>query len=106
MFFHKPTYPPNLTHSCLKRRSSPDYTSASEPSAQSFFLTSYRAPTILILALPMSSESPSSPSPPKTADNMRLPAYRASYLGRYHPYPRTRTPAREVVMVCTPRSDF
>jgi len=31
---------------------------------------------------------------------MRLPAYRASYLGRYHPYPRTRVPAREVVMVC------
>ena len=30
---------------------------------------------------------------------MRLPAYRASYLGRYHPYPRTRAPAREVVMV-------
>jgi hypothetical protein len=30
---------------------------------------------------------------------MRLPAYRGSYLGRYHPYPRTRAPAREVVMV-------
>jgi hypothetical protein len=38
--------------------------------------------------------------PPKTFDNMRLPAYRSSYLGRYHPYPRTRAPAREVVMVC------
>jgi hypothetical protein len=34
---------------------------------------------------------------------MRLPAYRSSYLGRYHPYPRTRAPAREVVMVCTLR---
>ena len=32
---------------------------------------------------------------------MRLPAYRASYLGRYHPYPRTRVPARETVVVCT-----
>ena len=31
---------------------------------------------------------------------MRLPAYRASYLGRYHPYPRTRVPAREIVVVC------
>jgi hypothetical protein len=41
-------------------------------------------------------------SPPKMSDNdnMRLPAYRASYLGRYHPYPRTRVPAREAVMVC------
>ncbi|KAH9955250.1 hypothetical protein BC827DRAFT_1271876 [Russula dissimulans] len=42
--------------------------------------------------------SPSNPNPPKTSDNMRLPAYRGSYLGRYHPYPRTRVPAREVVM--------
>ncbi|KAH9991223.1 hypothetical protein BJV74DRAFT_884921 [Russula compacta] len=42
--------------------------------------------------------TPSSPTPPKTSDNMRLPAYRGSYLGRYHPYPRTRAPAREVVM--------
>ena len=45
--------------------------------------------------------------PPKTSDNdnMRLPAYRASYLGRYHPYPRTRVPAREAVVVCAlPRS--
>ncbi|KAI0306255.1 hypothetical protein B0F90DRAFT_1814189 [Multifurca ochricompacta] len=42
--------------------------------------------------------SPSSPSPSKTSDNMRLPAYRASYLSRYHPYPRTRAPMREVVM--------
>lgn len=41
--------------------------------------------------------------PPKTFDNMRLPAYRSSYLGRYHPYPRTRAPAREVVMVCALR---
>lgn len=39
------------------------------------------------------------PNPPPNAfDNMRLPAYRSSYLGRYHPYPRTRAPAREVVM--------
>ncbi|KAI0253602.1 hypothetical protein BJV78DRAFT_1280912 [Lactifluus subvellereus] len=42
--------------------------------------------------------SPSSPTPPQMFDNMRLPAYRGSYLGRYHPYPRTRAPAREVVM--------
>ncbi|KAH9993865.1 hypothetical protein BJV77DRAFT_1067125 [Russula vinacea] len=42
--------------------------------------------------------SPQDPPPPKNFDNMRLPAYRASYLGRYHPYPRTRAPAREVVM--------
>lgn len=37
---------------------------------------------------------------------MRLPAYRASYLGRYHPYPRTRAPAREVVMVRALLSDI
>jgi hypothetical protein len=37
---------------------------------------------------------------------MRLPAYRASYLGRYHPYPRTRAPAREVVMVRAFRPDY
>ena len=46
------------------------------------------------------SSPPNVPNPPKTFDNMRLPAYRSSYLGRYHPYPRTRAPAREVVMVC------
>jgi hypothetical protein len=51
------------------------------------------------------SSPPNFPNPPpteapKTFDNMRLPAYRSSYLGRYHPYPRTRAPAREVVMVC------
>ncbi|KAI0293596.1 hypothetical protein BC826DRAFT_1015033 [Russula brevipes] len=42
--------------------------------------------------------SPPNPISAKASDNMRLPAYRASYLGRYHPYPRTRAPAREVVM--------
>ncbi|KAN0116595.1 hypothetical protein V8E52_005739 [Russula decolorans] len=46
----------------------------------------------------MSSPPNGSNPPPKTFDNMRLPAYRSSYLGRYHPYPRTRAPAREVVM--------
>ncbi|KAH9173558.1 hypothetical protein EDB89DRAFT_704311 [Lactarius sanguifluus] len=47
--------------------------------------------------LPTTMSSPSSPTI-SWPDSMRLPAYRASYLGRYHPYPRTRTPAREVVM--------
>jgi hypothetical protein len=101
VFHNKPTYPTP----CLKRRSSPRL------HFRFFALSSQHLiapplPLILILALPMSPESPSSSSPPKTGDNMRLPAYRASYLGRYHPYPRTRTPAREVVMVCAPCSDF
>ncbi|KAI0067918.1 hypothetical protein BV25DRAFT_889688 [Artomyces pyxidatus] len=30
-----------------------------------------------------------------TDTNLRLPAYRASHLGRFHPYARTRRPARE-----------
>jgi hypothetical protein len=50
------------------------------------------------------SSPPNGPNPPPNSfDNMRLPAYRSSYLGRYHPYPRTRAPAREVVMVCALR---
>ncbi|KAI0263451.1 hypothetical protein BC834DRAFT_971423 [Gloeopeniophorella convolvens] len=39
------------------------------------------------------------PKPTMAIDSMRLPAYRASYLYRYHPYPRTRIPARELVML-------
>jgi hypothetical protein len=58
-----------------------------------------RSPNSLVSS--MSSPSTNGPNPaPNTFDNMRLPAYRSSYLGRYHPYPRTRAPAREVVMVC------
>lgn len=53
-------------------------------------------PTLSLIAF---MSSPPNPPPPNAFDNMRLPAYRASYLGRYHPYPRTRAPAREVVMV-------
>ena len=61
---------------------------------------------LIVLSNPLisfmsSPPNPTPPSPPKTFDNSRLPAYRSSYLGRYHPYPRTRAPAREVVMVST-----
>lgn len=61
-------------------------------------LSSCAHPNSFVLSM---SSPPNEPNPPpNTFDNMRLPAYRSSYLGRYHPYPRTRAPAREVVMVC------
>lgn len=44
----------------------------------------------------------------KTADygysDLRLPAYRASHLGRYHPYPRSRSHCRDHLMVRMPKT--
>lgn len=34
-----------------------------------------------------------------STSNMRLPSYRASYLRRFHPYPRVKLSQREMLMV-------
>ncbi|KAI8986187.1 hypothetical protein BD414DRAFT_536930 [Trametes punicea] len=38
----------------------------------------------------------SAPLPPRDTRTSRLPAYRASHMGRFHPYPRLAPPPREL----------